>query len=110
MPKERAIVVVNSADVARNIGAWPMFAQSGQRAPTGDCTMHWGQIRSSHLPHRRLEAMSEWRRQVVSKVSLVIDDSGYSLNVDIRHAGFVMRVPMGGGADLANQSVDPSSV
>jgi len=60
-----------------------MLAQSGQRAPTGDCTMHWGQIKAPHRPHRKLESVSGWRRQAVSKVSWVIGESGYTENVDI---------------------------
>ena len=60
-----------------------MFAQSGQRAPTGDCTMHLGQIRSPHRPQPKFEAVSGWRKQVLSKASFVIGESGYRQIMDI---------------------------
>ena len=60
-----------------------MVAQSGHRTPTGDCTMHCGQIRSSQRPQRRLEATSGSRRQNVSNVSLVIGETGYPQIVNI---------------------------
>ena len=88
---DRAIVVVISSEFARNIGAWPILAQSGQRAPTGDCIMHCGQIRSPHLPHRRFDGTFGWRRQLLLKVSSVICREKYakaSLILEIAEKGY----------------------
>ena len=67
----------NSVGVARNIGAWPIVAQSGHLAPTGDWTKHSGQIKSPHLEQPRLDVVSVWRRHTLPSVSFFIDVTAY---------------------------------